>query len=191
MEKQQMQVLEKILQEIAELEKERPYKIFGFPDTYDKYNEVWQDCLDRVENIIRAHMEDEPASNTYNLDDDKKEFINIQDERLWDILFEEACVEGEQANRIEERLKEICVFSTEDDEWIPVERKDDRWTLETVLPEENQQVWITIEFDNGERVVREAVFKDRSFCYKNHIIRDLITKAWRRFPTPYQPKEKR
>lgn len=64
-----MQVLEKILQEIVELEKEHPYKIFGFPDTYDKYNEAWQDCLDRVENIIRSHMEDEHVSNPYKLDD--------------------------------------------------------------------------------------------------------------------------
>ena len=30
----------------------------------------------------------------------------VEDERLWDILFEEACVEGEQAKRIYNRLKE-------------------------------------------------------------------------------------
>ena len=33
-------------------------------------------------------------------------WIPVEDERLWDILFEEACVEGEQAKRIYNRLKE-------------------------------------------------------------------------------------
>ena len=33
-------------------------------------------------------------------------WIPVEDERLWDILFEEACVEGEQARRIYNRLKE-------------------------------------------------------------------------------------
>ena len=32
-------------------------------------------------------------------------WIPVEDERLWDILFEEACVEGEQARRIYNRLK--------------------------------------------------------------------------------------
>ena len=42
--------------------------------------------------------------------------ISIDDERLWDILFEEACVEGQQAERIHKRLEEIC-----GDRWIPVD----------------------------------------------------------------------
>lgn len=33
-------------------------------------------------------------------------WIPVEDERLWDILFEEACVEGEQAKRMYNRLKE-------------------------------------------------------------------------------------
>ena len=33
-------------------------------------------------------------------------WIPVEDERLWDILFEEACVEGGQARRIYNRLKE-------------------------------------------------------------------------------------
>ena len=45
-----------------------------------------------VEDIIRKHMNDG--------------WIPGEDERLWDILFEEACVEGEQAKRIYNRLKE-------------------------------------------------------------------------------------
>lgn len=34
--------------------------------------------------------------------------ISIDDERLWGILFEEACVEGEQAERIYSALKGIA-----------------------------------------------------------------------------------
>lgn len=34
-------------------------------------------------------------------------WILIDDKRLWDILFEEACVEGEQKKRIYDRLKEF------------------------------------------------------------------------------------
>ncbi|MBS4967370.1 MAG: hypothetical protein KHZ73_00700 [Lachnospiraceae bacterium] len=45
-----------------------------------------------IEDIIRKHMNDG--------------WIPVEDERLWDILFEEACVEGEQAKRIYNRLKE-------------------------------------------------------------------------------------
>lgn len=33
-------------------------------------------------------------------------WIPVEDERLWDILFEEACIEGEQARRIYNRLIE-------------------------------------------------------------------------------------
>ena len=34
-------------------------------------------------------------------------FVDIDDERLWDILFNEACVEGSQAERIEKELEKI------------------------------------------------------------------------------------
>ena len=45
-----------------------------------------------LEGFIRKHMD--------------AGWIPVEDERLWDILFEEACVEGEQARRIYNRLKE-------------------------------------------------------------------------------------
>lgn len=34
--------------------------------------------------------------------------ISIDDERLWSILFDEACIEGQQANRIYKALEEIA-----------------------------------------------------------------------------------
>lgn len=51
-------MLEKILEEIESLSREHPYRILGIPDTYSQYNEAWQDCIDRVEEIIRKHMTD-------------------------------------------------------------------------------------------------------------------------------------
>ena len=48
--------------------------------------------IEYLRGIIRKHMNDG--------------WIPVEDERLWDILFEEACVEGEQARRIYNRLKE-------------------------------------------------------------------------------------
>ena len=80
-----MQVLEKILEEIDE--------------TIERYKENANlEALDIcygmkvAKKIIRKHMNDG--------------WIPVEDERLWDILFEEACVEGEQAKRIYNRLKE-------------------------------------------------------------------------------------
>ena len=73
-----MQELEKILEEID-------LKITG---SMGKRREG----LLEAREIIRKHM--------------NNGWIPVEDERLWDILFEEACVEGGQAKRIYNRLKE-------------------------------------------------------------------------------------
>ena len=80
-----MQELEKILEEIDE--------------TIERYKEnANMEAVDicygmkLAKKIIRKHM--------------NNGWIPVEDERLWDILFEEACVEGEQAKRIYNRLKE-------------------------------------------------------------------------------------
>ena len=39
--------------------------------------------------------------------------IDIDDERFWDVLFDEACVEGNQAERIKNELDKIVAFDTE------------------------------------------------------------------------------
>ena len=39
--------------------------------------------------------------------------IDIDDERFWDVLFDEACVEGNQAERIKTELEKIVAFDTE------------------------------------------------------------------------------
>ena len=41
------------------------------------------------------------------------ELIDISNEKFWDILFDEACVEGQQAKRIEKALKAISTTEAE------------------------------------------------------------------------------
>lgn len=40
-------------------------------------------------------------------------FVDIENEEFWDILSDVACVEGKQAERMENELKKICVDDTE------------------------------------------------------------------------------
>ena len=41
------------------------------------------------------------------------DYISIKDDRLWDVLFDEACVEGKQAERIQKELEIITVDEKE------------------------------------------------------------------------------
>ena len=41
------------------------------------------------------------------------DLIDINNEKFWDILFDEACVEGQQAERIEKSLKAIATTEAE------------------------------------------------------------------------------
>lgn len=45
--------IDKVTEQLEELEKEHPYKVIGQPDTYSQYNEAWQDCMDRVMGIVK------------------------------------------------------------------------------------------------------------------------------------------
>ena len=45
--------IDKVIEQLEELEKEHPYKVIGQPDTYSQYNEAWQDCMDRVLGIVK------------------------------------------------------------------------------------------------------------------------------------------
>lgn len=77
-----MQELEKILEEI------KAHRNFASECGNFNVASAFELCVE----IIRKHMNDG--------------WISVEDERLWDVLFEEACVEGEQAKRIYNRLKE-------------------------------------------------------------------------------------
>ena len=45
--------IDKVIEQLEELGKEHPYKVIGQPDTYSQYNEAWQDCIDRVLEIVK------------------------------------------------------------------------------------------------------------------------------------------
>lgn len=69
--------------------------------------------------------------------------------------------------------------------------KDDEWTPESILPHEGQEVFVTVEYDNKSRWVKEAQFDENSF-WKNGINIDHIIKAWQpRLQPYYSSKEER
>ena len=43
-----------VIEQLEKLEKEHPYKMIGQPNTYSQYNEGWQDCIDRVLDIVKG-----------------------------------------------------------------------------------------------------------------------------------------
>lgn len=83
------------------------------------------------------------------------DLINIKDERFWQILFDEACVEGQQAERIEKELKKITVEPV-DGEWIPVSER---------LPENETEVEISCirRYIGAGNVKKEAYLTARAF----------------------------
>ena len=103
--------------------------------------------------------------------------IKIDEERLWKILFNEACVEGQQAERIYNELKEI-----DSDRWIPVEDR---------LPEPNTSVLCC--FNNGEI---DLMWQDWERKQKNGLIygdfegNTIKVIAWCPLPEPYCPERR-
>lgn len=81
-----MQKLDKILEDIDAIKYESDYKLSAY-----SVRGIKDILINRIKDIVRNHMNDG--------------WISVEDERLWDILFEEACVEGEQARRIYNKLK--------------------------------------------------------------------------------------
>ena len=53
-----LELLNQLFRDIEDLEKERPYKVPGLPDTYCEYNEAWQDSLDRVKGILEGYRKE-------------------------------------------------------------------------------------------------------------------------------------
>lgn len=45
--------IDEVIKQLEELEKEHPNKVIGQSDTYNQYNEAWQDCIDRVLGIVK------------------------------------------------------------------------------------------------------------------------------------------
>lgn len=93
-------MLEKILEEIEEAARQEDAPIYCGDMEVDGYVRMSVVC-----DIIRKHMNEDTTIG-----------ISIDDERLWQILFDEACVEGEQAERIYAELRKISKGG-----WIPCE----------------------------------------------------------------------
>lgn len=153
-----MQELEKILEEIDE--------------TIERYGEnpyidekVTDLCygLNIAKDIIRKHMNDDTAIG-----------INIDDERLWKILFDEACVEGKQAERIYAELRKI-----RNDGWIPC---DDR------LPSPNKEVWVTV-IRNGKAFTSTDSMTEKGHFWNYEKSNILAWKEKESMPEPYRPEK--
>ena len=107
--------------------------------------------------------------------------INIDDNRLWEILFEEACVEGPQAKRIYDRLMETAA-----DGWIPADER---------LPEEGAKVLVWYEYFRYGEYNRMYETYGISWQYDGYWSGDVSgTKAkciaWQPLPEPYLPADK-
>lgn len=157
-------MLEKILQEIEQYE------------TKMEESGVSALCPGWVKEIIKKHLSAKDLNVPTN---DGK--ISIDDERLWQILFDEACVEGQQADRIYKQLKEIC-----GDGWIPAEDG---------MPKEKYQknkVWITIETEKGNRATVMGYEDCGKFHFSNgNEIKKYKVIAWKpyTYPKPYRKDE--
>lgn len=74
-------------------------------------------------------------------------YIDIEDERFWKIMFDEACVEGQQADRIQNELEKIAVepkrgeftlaFTEEENVW-KCSVCDKYWLLNDGTPFDNE-----------------------------------------------------
>ena len=113
----------------------------------------------------------------------------LKDENFWKILFEEACVEGKQAERIEERLRNE-VFTN--DGWIPAEKE---------LPEEHTCIDEETGYYGRSDDVLCSAYDDYTGEYETWIDYTIDGQwqthdwyegeplAWQPLPSPYAPED--
>lgn len=107
--------------------------------------------------------------------------INIDDNRLWEILSEEACVEGAQAKRIYDRLKETVM-----DGWIPAEKELPPEPPQYVDDEGDLEEYIVM-IDGAERPTVLRYAGDGNW-WEDGTYYPVI--AWQPLPNPYRPVDK-
>lgn len=162
-----MTTLEKILQEIED-EKEKRLNI------YRKENDPVQIAIIKTEyntfasviDIIKKHLSCENKTTRQSRDNGT---IRIDDDRLWKILYEEACVEGQQAERIHNELKEIC-----GDGWIPCSERMPEKEYDTVLCVTDTNHYFVGVYN------REFGFRTGDIDADGNVI------AWHPLPEPYK-----
>lgn len=177
-------MLEKILQEIEQYE------------TKMEESGVSALCPGWVKEIIKKHL----SANDLNVHTNDGK-ISIDDERLWQILFDEACVEGQQADRIYKQLKEIC-----GDGWIPVEERlpENAKRINAFCPKyqimtqygitegwynTNQSGWYALFWFMTRRCEESEINFEKGDVPKIVFIPDRLTEkviAWRPMPEPYR-----
>lgn len=118
------------------------------------------------------------------------DLVNIKDERFWQILFDEACVEGQQAERIEKELKKITVEPVRG-KWIPCSER-----LPEVCDDAEIELLISTHEAYPEVLFEESGFalyypKTKSFhsVYGNRLEITEIVTAWQYLPEPYIRKK--
>lgn len=169
-------MLEKILQEIEQYESKM------------EESGVSALCPGWVKEIIKKHL----SANDLNVHTNDGK-ISIDDERLWQILFDEACVEGQQADRIYKQLKEIC-----GDGWIPVEdgmpeernsmfakyKGTNRWSA-AMFEKISDDVNVTVEYEDGTRRTITTHTVDGKWVFPTRIVQKKVI-AWRPLPSYYK-----
>lgn len=113
----------------------------------------------------------------HRMENDMARLVDIDNDKFWDILFDEACVEGNQAKRIEKELDKIA-----NDDWIPVSER---------LPGKQKCFGVYLSFTNPvTSYVKKAWWINDHFEWDNgKNLKDNPT-AWMRiqYPEPYKPK---
>lgn len=90
-------------------------------------------------------------------------YINLEDDRLWEILFDEACVEGGQAERIQKELEKIAIDEKEITR-KPMQEQSQKFTNEFMFEEKLQEIvyWLEKKINplhnvNWNSAIEEAI----------------------------------
>ena len=144
--------------------------------------------LEWAKNILRRRMNDDTTIG-----------INIDDERFWKILFDEACVEGKQAERIYANLRKI-----RNDGWVPVEERlpeeheesRDRLDADTlaVIDTEHNMVSDLVQCtvydaEKDEYFVCDDCTVNGKWCNFEEVTGTYKVIAWQPLPEPYRPEK--
>ena len=108
--------------------------------------------------------------------------IDIDNEKFWDILFDEACVEGKQAERIEKELNKIIVANKDNNGWIPCSKELPPQPKENPLFE-NKPLELYLVSLNSTDYPWRAFWNGKCFSDGWSRVEPI---AWQPLPKPYK-----